>query len=188
MTRAPRPPRFDARWNRRRKARRWWSGLWRSGRWILLLAAFVLAKHAFDRWIAPPPAEWTQVTTRFTLCGERGGGGCALDGDTLAIGFGPSARRIRLAGYDAPEREGACPAESARAAESTRALVAWLQRGPFEWDGGAGPPRDRYGRELRSVRRVQPDRSVDTLADHMIDAGLAEGSGWGAASIDWCAR
>ena len=58
---------------------------------------------------------------------------------------------------------------------------AWLSQGPFEWTGGTDPPRDKYGRELRAARRGTED-----LAEVMISAKLAEGSGWGATRIDWC--
>ncbi|QPC98930.1 thermonuclease family protein [Qipengyuania soli] len=91
-------------------------------------------------------------------------------------------RRIRLTGFDAPEMDGACAAERTRAQEAKRALHAWLAGGPFEWNGGADPPRDKYGRELRAARRGK-----DELADHMIGLGLAEGGGWTTQRIDWCA-
>lgn len=109
-----------------------------------------------------------------------------MDGDTLILGFGKAQRRIRLTGYDAPELNGACPAESRRAVEARDALHQWLGQGTFEWDGGAAPPRDPYGRELRAVRRTLPDGSREYLADTMIDRGLAGGSGWGSAEPEWC--
>ena len=183
--RNPGPPRFDAKWNRRRARQRRLGDWWRSARWLLLVAAIVLAWRMLESTIGPPRS-WTQSDVRVGVCGEGRSAVCALDGDTLAIGFGPQGRRIRLTGFDAPERDGACPAESAKAEEATRALVRWLNAGPFEWDGGADPPRDRYGRELRSVRRTGADGRMRLLADHMVEAGLAEGSGWAASAIDWC--
>ena len=103
----------------------------------------------------------------------------------MTLGYGSSARRIRLTGFNAPEIEGQCPAESAAALRAQAELRAWLNRGAFEWDGGSEPPRDRYGRELRSVRRTAPDGSSETLAEHMIDADLAEGPGpWHYQN--WC--
>ena len=53
--------------------------------------------------------------------------------------------------------------------------------GRFSWTGGTEPPRDQYGRELREIRR-----GAKALADHMVDARLAEGSGWGAERVEWC--
>lgn len=129
-----------------------------------------------------PAAEWTRVDTRFELCATGPGSACVIDGDTLRYGHLRNDRRIRLKGFDAPEMNGACPAEKVRAEEAKRALWAWLARGPFEWDGGADPPRDRYGRELRTVRRDD-----ELLADHMVGLGLAEGGGWLTGRIDWCA-
>ena len=140
-------------------------------------------------YVAQPhlaPKDWDQVGTQFGTCGERGRPfHCVSDGDTVTIGYGSNARRIRLTGFDAPEIAGACEAERAQALRAQGELRDWLNRGPFEWDGGASPPRDQYGRELRSVRRVAPDGEVEQLADHMIDAGLASGDGpfqW----RDWC--
>ena len=131
---------------------------------------------------------WVPVTDSFALCGEpwSGAQGCVVDGDTLVLGNGGARRRIRLTGYDAPEMEGACPAENTRALEARQALHEWLGRGPFEWNGAAEPPRDQYGRELREVRRKLADGSREYLAETMIERGLASDSGWGSAPVDWC--
>lgn len=140
---------------------------------VLVLGAWLLLRDVLQ---PPPPV--SAVDMRFGICGERGGAACVIDGDTLAIG----QRRVRLTGYDAPELEGACEAERAKARAAREELHAWLAKGRFSWTGGTAPPRDQYGRELREARRGDA-----LLADHMIAAGLAEGSGWGAQSIDWCA-
>ncbi|MBT8427222.1 MAG: hypothetical protein KJO02_04250 [Erythrobacter sp.] len=124
-----------------------------------------------------PPEPVTTVGSTFRLCGTPGPGPCVIDGDTLAIGN----RRVRLTGYDAPEMDGACKLEIAKANRAKLELHAWLARGRFEWTGGTEPPYDRYGRELREARRGD-----DLLADHMIGAGLAEGTGWGASAVNWC--
>lgn len=96
-----------------------------------------------------------------------------IDGDTLAIG----SRRIRLTGYDAPEIEGACDAERRLAQVAREELAAWLNLGTFELYGGAEPPRDDYGRELRAARR-----GGEELADTMVERELARRSrldrGW----------
>nr|WP_247713386.1 thermonuclease family protein [Qipengyuania polymorpha] len=106
-----------------------------------------------------------------------GSGPCVIDGDTLAIG----QRRVRLTGYDAPEMDGACKYERAKAREAKDELHRWLARGRFTWTGGDNPPRDRWGRELREARRGD-----DLLAEHMVSAGLAEEMGWGAERREWC--
>ena len=65
--------------------------------------------------------------------------------------------------------------------------MTWLSEGPFDWTGGAEPPRDRYGRELRALSRVNAQGRRVTLAETMIADGLASESGWGAEPTDWCA-
>ena len=161
-------PRFDAKWQNRRGRKRWW----RRWRWLVgaaIIAALSLAVHLSG--IAG--GEWDAVERQFTICGERGAPACVVDGDTLAIG----QRRIRLTGYDAPELDGECDAERRLAKVAREELAAWLNLGPFEMEGGAEPPLDRYGRELRSIRR-----GGELLADTMVDRELARRSrldrGW----------
>ena len=165
-------PRFARQPSRNRKRRL----SWRSARvWLLLIALIAAWLLLGDRLNPPEPVATVGMT--FRLCGTSGPGPCVIDGDTLAIGN----RRVRLTGYDAPEMDGACKLEVAKANRAKLELHRWLARGRFEWTGGTEPPYDRYGRELREARRGD-----DLLADHMIAAGLAEGSGWGASAVDWC--
>ena len=170
----------------RRSRKQRWLGWWVIWRIPVLLIIVMLAWWFFYRPIAASMADWNETQYRFDICGEPGRGfACVSDGDTVTLGYGSSARRIRLTGFDAPEIDGQCPAESAEAIRAQSALREWLNRGAFEWDGGTEPPRDRYGRELRSVRRVASDGSGETLADYMIDRDLAEGPGpW--ERQDWC--
>lgn len=169
----------------RRSAKRpslwqWWSW-WRTPIFVLLLVGvwWVMQTHE-------PEGEWVMVGQQFGVCGERGRpNACVSDGDTVTLGYGSSARRIRLTGFDTPEMEGACAMESALARQAQTALRDWLNQGAFEWSGGTEPSYDKYGRELRSVRRNLPDGSSEDLADVMIKAGLASGDGpweW----RDWC--
>lgn len=170
------PLRFDAAWNRRRR----WRQAWRRWRW--LLPALVIAALALWRGVSGSAGqEWTLAPRPFTICGQARALACVVDGDTVRIG----ERRIRLTGFDAPEMDGACAAERIRAVEAREELARWLNAGAFEMDGGADPPRDRYGRELRAARRASP-QGEESLADHMVDAGLAEGDGW-LDGRDWCA-
>lgn len=161
----------------------WWS-LWR----VPTLVTIVAALWWFG--IRPIAQEqgWVAVEVEFSLCGEgRVTTGCVLDGDTLMIGRpGERRRRIRLTGFDAPEMEGTCEAERALARTARGALLDWIRRGDFEWDGAGGPPFDQYGRELRSARRVRADGSGELLANVMIERGLASESGWGTQPADWC--
>lgn len=160
-----RAPRFDAAWQRRRR--------WRK-RWPAMRLALVLAGLAALVWsLQSQPTrggEWEAVDARFAPCGPQGASHCAIDGDTLAIG----RRHIRLAGYDAPELDGACEDERQLARDARAELLRWANTGPFQLDGGTDPPRDRYGRELRhAMRRAGEGRREEWLAEHMLDQGLA---------------
>lgn len=157
-------------------------------RLFLLVTALMAAVWFAFRPVAQPQ-DWVQVRTQFALCGEGSRQeGCVVDGDTVIIGSGPARRRIRLTGFDAPELEGACEAESVIARQAKAKLHQWITQGPFEWSGGGDPPRDQYGRELRAARRIAKDGTApETLADIMIASGLASGSGWGDYPSNWCA-
>ena len=178
-----RPPRFDEDWQRSRRRSRQRGARWRGARtflkWGVPLIVMLGGWAVWDHFTRQDQTE--TVWLEFRPCDADGKGPCAIDGDTLAIG----RERIRLTGFDAPERDGACPREGQLAREATQALVGWLNAGPFTWDGGREPPRDRYGRALRAVWREEDGRR-ETLADHMIAAGLAGETGWGAEAIDWC--
>ncbi|MXO91682.1 thermonuclease family protein [Pontixanthobacter aquaemixtae] len=140
---------------------------------LLLIAAASLLIMRFHR----DTGEVQTVDMNFTLCGVRGSQGCVIDGDTFMIG----RRKIRLAGYNAPEMKGDCAAEVALARQSRDALRDWLNQGTFAMSGGDEPPFDQYGRELRSLTRGD-----DALADMMIERGLAQESGWGFERGGWC--
>lgn len=170
-------PRFDARWNdRRRRAARW-----RTVRKWLVLGLLVAAATALTLWQGSGGDWQVQQGSVFTLCGEQRAQRCVIDGDTVMLG----QRRVRLTGYDAPELDGACEAERLLARRSQAALRDWLNRGPFALDGGADPPRDTYGRELRTARRDDA-MGQEWLADAMLEAGLARSTGWGADEAGWC--
>ncbi len=182
LKRRSRTPRFK----RGRPSNRlltWWV-LWR----VPALLLIVMAAWWFGVRPVMEEQGWVRVDHDFALCGERGNGavGCVVDGDTLILGFGNDRRRIRLTGYDAPELDGACPAESEAAVLARDALHAWLGEGAFEWNGADDPPFDQYGRELRAVRRITGQGRREYLAETMIGRGLAAESGWGAVPKDWC--
>ena len=175
------------RFRRPRKRSRlltWWI-MWR----VPALLLIVMAGWWFGVRPVMEEQGWVRVDREFGLCGARGSGvqGCVVDGDTVIIGFGDDRRRIRLTGFDAPELDGACPAENEAAAIARDALHTWLSEGAFEWNGAEDPPYDQYGRELRAVRRVTGEGNREYLAETMIERGLAAESGWGATPKDWCA-
>lgn len=162
-------PRFDARWQRRRR----WQARWRSWRWVVGLT-LVLGLWAAVRQFGIGGGQWDAVERQFTVCGQGAAEACVVDGDTLRIG----QRRIRLTGYDAPELAGECDAERQLARVAQGELAAWLNRGAFELEGGLAPPRDQYGRELRAARRGGED-----LAEMMVEGGYARRS---RADRGWC--
>lgn len=137
------------------------------------MLALVLLGWALVRQYGWAQGTWDPVERQFGICGQGSTAACVVDGDTLRIG----QRRIRLTGYDAPEMQGQCDAESQLARVAQEELAGWLNLGAFEMDGGEDPPRDQYGRELREVRR-----GGEILADTMIERGLARRSrldrGW----------
>ncbi len=183
MSRRPSPPRFRRRSTLAGRLFQWWL-LWR----VPLLLLVVMSVWWFV--FRPIAAEqgWVRVTERFAICGEDGPreAGCVVDGDTLVMGFGPGQRRIRLMGFDVPEMDGACETERTLARAARRRLHAWLGEGAFEWNGADDPPHDRYGRELRAVRRIGAGGARERLSRVMIESGLASESGWGADERDWC--
>src|SRR5690606_37047476 len=82
-------------------------------RYALAIAAAIALATLLDRarhWDLPflPREEAEVVEGHFTICGEARAANCVVDGDTLMLG----QRRVRLAGFDAPELKGACETES----------------------------------------------------------------------------
>ena len=178
--------RFDAKLKRKRTRKSRWRKLGRGFRKTLVLALIFGASILLVRWQDTGEETWLSLGSDFALCGPGQWQRCVVDGDTLKIG----QRRIRLTGYDAPEMDGACQRERVKAREAQSALRDWLNAAPYHLSGGAEPPRDKYGRELREARRdvTGTDRFLGKgyLSQHMMDIGLAEPYGWGGAPYDWC--
>jgi endonuclease YncB( thermonuclease family) len=126
---------------------------------------------------APHPGDVEQVAARFSRCAEGRAVHCVVDGDTIRIGD----RRIRLVGFDAPEKNARCEAERLGAARATAALQDWLNRGPFTMRVEAGTDRtDRYGRDLRAALREE-----GALSGYMVGGNLARSYGGGSRG-GWC--
>jgi len=149
-------------------------------RWLVNLRPFALLAALIVMWlgyndaalIEPPGFMLTgpeKIAGRFTRCGPGRGYYCVIDGDTFKIGD----RKIRVVGIDAPEVAARCPAEAEAAERATQALQTWLNRASFRIAARVDQPIDKYGRELRIVKRINPDGSEDRLADHMRNAGYA---------------
>ena len=107
----------------------------------------------FEPALVEPPAllssDPEQVNESFTRCGPGRGHACVIDGDTFKLGD----RKVRINGIDAPEVQARCAEEAALAEAATAKLQELLSQGPFEMVAPMYGGRDRYGRELRVVRR-----------------------------------
>ena len=153
--------------------------------WLLLIGfvtmAYILTlPGAFSApgWLSSEPQV---IEGRFTRCGRGRGYYCVVDGDTFKLGN----TSVRVVGIDTAEVDAECPAEAVQAEASTKALQAWLNRGPFRMTHRLDEPIDRYGRSLRTVYRLRPDGSEDRLADFMRAEGGARGY-WGGGRGEWC--
>ena len=54
---------------------------------------------------------------------------------------------------------------------ATKALLELVNQGPFDMAGPLGDPRDKYGRELRVLTRVQRDGTVQSLGADLLASG-----------------
>ena len=140
---------------------------------------------AADPALVEPPgflsSDPEKVDDRFSRCGPGRGHACVIDGDTFKLG----KRKVRIIGIDAPEMEGRCPEETAKAEAATVELQRLLNQGSFEMVGRFDDRQDRYGRDLRAVRRVRPDGTEQSIAQDMRDSGLARRYRGGLRS-GWC--
>ena len=142
---------------------------------MLLVLALLLA---LSWWLQRPPAPSLgpeRVAERFTRCGAGSNHACVVDGDSFRLG----QRRIRIRGINAPERKGACPAETALAERSAARLVELLNAGPFIMTTVGNNERDQYGRELRVLTR-----DFRSIGAAMVAAGLAHD--YRGAKTSWC--
>lgn len=163
-----------------------WRRAFRETRLVLLLIALVTLWFIVDdaALIEPPGFLQTEpevIAGSFTRCGPGRGYYCVTDGDTFKIG----ERKIRVVGIDTPEVEAQCPAEAEAAERATQALQTWLNRASFRMTARLDEARDQYGRELRIVKRANPDGSEERLADYMREGGYARRylGGWRGG---WC--
>lgn len=117
----------------------------------------------------------TLAAAAFALCTSAPRQTCVVDGDTFWL----RGEKIRIADINAPEtHEAGCPAERALGERATRRLAQLLSAGAFELRV-EGRATDRYGRQLRVVRRA--GRS---LGAQLVSEGLAEP--WRGRRSDWC--
>lgn len=154
------------------------------GRWgwrlrMLLLLGLLLTLSWWLQRPPPPSVGPERVAERFTRCGSGSSPGgnwaCVVDGDSFRLG----KRRIRIHGIDAPEREGACAAETMLAERSALRLMQLLNQGPFVMTAVGGDERDQYGRELRVLTR-----GGRSIGEEMVEAGLAHD--YRGRKTSWC--
>ena len=187
---APRLPKFHTRGPIRRKSRKTWGQAWRETRpWVLFIALVTVVTIGWQSpgFVGPPAfleGEPEPVDQDFSRCGGKSGWGddaCVVDGDTIRF----DERRVRIVGMDTPEMASRCAGEAALAEAATVRLQAWLNEGPFEMVARADDPVDRYGRDLLTLRREQPDGTYEDVADVMRAEGLAR-SYSGGLREGWC--
>ncbi|MFL6773537.1 MAG: thermonuclease family protein [Sphingomicrobium sp.] len=162
-------------------------------RWLRVLRPFILLGilisayiGAGDPALVEPPgflqAKPEPVSAAFTRCGLGRAHACVIDGDTFKLG----ERKVRIIGIDAPETHPPRCAEEARLGEAaTRKLQQLLNERPFELVAPLYRDHDRYGRDLRVVRRKLADGSYQNMADEMRRSGLARRYLGGFRS-GWC--
>ena len=159
--------------------------------WLGKLRPFILGAILLSIWptmdpaLVEPPSflasEPERVDAQFTRCGPGRGHACVIDGDTFKIG----ERNVRIIGIDTPEVDAQCPAEAAMAEHATGELQRLLNQGPFEMVGRQFGDKDRYGRDLRSVRRVGADGTIQSIAEEMRTSGAARRY-LGGVRGGWC--
>jgi micrococcal nuclease len=178
----PEPPRQPKRPRRRSRERR---RLGPMRLWLLIVTVIALWVVLGDPRLGEVPGFLQTapetVAASFTRCGKGGGGHCVIDGDTFRIG----ERSIRVTGIDAPEVKARCDAEAAAAERASEALRDWLSRGRFQMTARLGDPKDRYGREVRILKRVGEGGEEERLADFMVAGGYARPYRLGLRG-SWC--
>ena len=153
---------------------------------LTLAAILAILWAGSDPMLVEPPGflsdEPERISERFTRCGPGRADACVVDGDTFKLG----QRRVRIIGIDAPEtHHAACPEEARLGEQAAARLQALLNEGPLEMVAPVYRRQDRYGRDLRTLRRTLPDGRTQSIAEEMRESGprtatLADSSRVGA--------
>lgn len=177
----PKPVRFHTR----RRDQSWTQAFRETRPWLLLIALLTLLAiyntAGFYRLPGFLESEPEVVSGQFTRCGSGRGVFCVIDGDTIKL----EDRKVRVVGIDTPEVDSHCAGEAALAEAATARMQQWVNAGAFEMVGRVDEPTDRYGRDLRSLRRQKPDGAYEDVADVMRAEGLAR-SYSGGFRDGWC--
>lgn len=160
-------------------------------RLLFVARPFLFAAILAGTWIGLDPAlvdppsllatEPERISETFSRCGVGRSHACVIDGDTFKIG----KRKVRIIGIDAPETHPSrCPEEARLGEAATKKLQELLNQGPFEMVAPAYGSHDKYGRDLRTVQRKQPDGSDQSIATEMRKSGLAHR--YTGFKTSWC--
>lgn len=177
------------RFRQRSEAPRFWPQLPRrmsAARPLILAAILGIVWAGADPMLVEPPGflsgEPERVAAQFTRCGRGRAHACVVDGDTFKLG----KRRVRIIGIDAPEtHHAACPEEARLGERATARLQALLNDGPFDMVAPVYRRQDRYGRDLRTIRRTLSDGRTQSIAEEMRESGLAHRY-LGGFKRGWC--
>jgi endonuclease YncB( thermonuclease family) len=166
-------------------------GLWRDFlfwlRPVALLTVLTIVYIAGgDPALIEPPgflsAKPEPISATFSRCGVGRSHACVIDGDTFKL----CQRSIRIIGIDAPETHPArCPEEARLGELATAKLQQLLNERPFEMVAPVYRSTDRYGRDLRVIRRLNADGRYQNVADEMRSSGLAHRYA-GGFKTGWC--
>ena len=153
---------------------------------VMLVAGLIILWLALDPALVEPPgflsSEPEPISATFTRCSIGRSWACVIDGDTFKLG----ERKVRIIGIDAPETHPSpCPEEARLGELATAKLQQLLNERPFEMVGRVDDMTDRYGRDLRVIRRLLADGSYQNMADEMRESGLARRY-LGGFKISWC--
>jgi micrococcal nuclease len=94
-----------------------------------------------------------------------------VDGDTVRLDFGTATESVRLLGVDAPESVHPTLPQQCFGPEASRRLAALLPPGTTVSPRRDTEPRDRYGRLLLHLFRVEDDLHVNRW---LVTEGLAD--------------
>ncbi len=162
--------------NKAAVARKWRGRIRNVGLLLVLLLAGALFDPSIIRPIGPLAARPERIDAKFGRCGQGPRTyACVVDGDTFRLG----TRAVRITGIDAPELHDAqCPAELALANRAADRLAALLNGGPFDLVGHVFNDHDKYGRDLRVVRRG--DQSIGDMleAEGLAHRYIGVKTGW----------
>lgn len=156
------------------------SGTFRLFRFVLLalgaFAAGLYAAGAFDFERAVHRPAMRVGSGGFSLCSHANQTNCVVDGDTIHY----QGIIIRIEGIDAPETHRArCDSERALGTRATMRMLDLVNAGPFDIVRTGRRNTDKYGRELRDLKR-----NGRSLGDILIAEGLARR--WDGRRHGWC--